>query len=85
MGGGGGALENPPSMGMWAILLRFRGLFLQPPQEWSAVDTAVSNQVQVLSLNSLLWPSGYLFLRMESIWYYYELLLLISVIRVCLY
>lgn len=60
-------------------------VFPKPPRDSSAVDTAVSNQVQVLPLNSLLWPSGYLFLRMESIWYYYELLFLISVIIVWLY
>lgn len=60
-------------------------LFPKPPQESAAVDTAVSNLVQVLSLNSLPWPSGYLFLRMESIWYYYELLFLIFVIIAGLY
>lgn len=47
--------------------------------EWSAVDTAVLNQVQVLPLNGLLWPSGYLFLRIGSIWYYDGLLLFILI------
>ena len=62
-----------------------RTVFPKPPQEVSVVDTAVSNQVQVLSLNSLLWPSGYFFLRTESIWYYYELLFLILITIVWLY
>lgn len=54
----------------------------KPPQEWSAADAAVSNQAQVLPLNSLLWPFGYL--GMERIWYYNELLLTL-VITVGLY
>lgn len=57
---------------------------LKPPQELSAVDTAMSNRVQVFPLNSLRWPLGHPFLRMESIWSYYELLLML-IITVWLY
>lgn len=55
------------------------------PQEWSAVDTAVSNQAQVLPLKSVLQLSGYLFLGMENIWYNYLLLLIILRVTVWLY
>lgn len=80
-----GSPGNPPPSSCKQFYFDVLESISKPPPELSAVDTAVTNQVQVLPLNGLLWSSGYLFLRMESIWFYDEWLLLILMITVWLY